>query len=335
MYLSKRGKGIFYVFYNQPNGKKTCISTGETKKSKALIFLANLDNELKLRKKEKVNPISLKDFCFEFLKYSEKIHCPNTTKVFKVTFKQFQKKIGNPQLHEITQQVLNEYFMYRSNKTIHPARKDLINLSSAFTYAVKQGFLLENPCRSFKRFKLPEKQPLFYSAIEFELLLKEIKEQDIKDLVVFALHTGLRQMELLTLTWNQINFKERMILLDNQTNITKSKRIRTIPLSIKALQILTERERAKTGKYIFTLKGIPMTQKFISKRFKNYVISAKLNPKLNFHSLRHTFASWLVQRGVSIYEVSKLLGHSSVNVTQIYSHLRTEDLRASINLLNN
>ncbi len=60
-----------------------------------------------------------------------------------------------------------------------------------------------------------------------------------------------------------------------------------------------------------------------------------LNSKLNLHSLRHTFASWLVQRGVSIYEVSKLLGHSDIIVTEIYSHLRAEDLRESVNLLNN
>lgn len=60
-----------------------------------------------------------------------------------------------------------------------------------------------------------------------------------------------------------------------------------------------------------------------------------LNFKLNLHSLRHTFASWLVQRGVSIYEVSKLLGHSDIKITEIYSHLRAEDLRTSVNQLSN
>jgi site-specific recombinase XerD len=86
---------------------------------------------------------------------------------------------------------------------------------------------------------------------------------------------------------------------------------------------------------IFTYHYQPIKQDFISKKFKKYVIKAGLNPKLNFYSLRHTFPSWLVQRGVSIYEVSKLLGHSDIKVTEIYSHLRVEDLRNSVNLLNN
>jgi integrase/recombinase XerD len=52
---------------------------------------------------------------------------------------------------------------------------------------------------------------------------------------------------------------------------------------------------------------------------------------LHFHSLRHTFASWLVQDGVSLYEVQKLLGHSSIAVTQVYSPLQPEQLHATVN----
>ncbi|NMB82414.1 MAG: site-specific integrase [Ignavibacteria bacterium] len=335
MYLSKRKNGVYYVFYNQPNGKRTCISTGERIKTEALKFLSNFEGELKEREKNKTIPISLKDFRFEFLKYSESIHSQNTSKVFKVTFNYLKEYFGNPQLSEITSKRLNEYFTMRMKKSVYPARKDLINISSAFTYAVKQGYLLENPCQSFKRFKIPEKQPLFFSELQFELLLKVIDEKDIRDLVEFAVQTGLRQMELITLEWSQINFKDRILILDNRNNLTKSKKIRTVPLSLRAMQILSERELTKKNEAVFTLYGQRITQKFISKRFKQYVIESGINPKLNFHSLRHTFASWLVQRGVSIYEVSKLLGHSNISVTEIYSHLRAEDLRTAINALNN
>lgn len=74
-------------------------------------------------------------------------------------------------------------------------------------------------------------------------------------------------------------------------------------------------------------------QDWIVHNFKKYVLKANINPKLHFHSLRHTFASWLVQAGVSIYKVSKLLGHSDVKTTEIYSHLRIEDLRNSVEKL--
>ena len=77
-----------------------------------------------------------------------------------------------------------------------------------------------------------------------------------------------------------------------------------------------------------------MTQDFLSHKFAGYVENAGINLKLNFHSLRHTFASWLVQRGVSIYEVSKLLGHSEIKTTQIYAHLRSENLSNAVELLD-
>ncbi|PKL82631.1 MAG: hypothetical protein CVV24_09180, partial [Ignavibacteriae bacterium HGW-Ignavibacteriae-3] len=155
MYLSKRNNQIYYIFYNQPNGKRTCISTGEKSKSEALKFLSDFQAELKQRKRNKTIPITLKDFTFEFLKYSESIHCDNTTKVFKVTFNYLKKYFGNIFMSEITSQKLNDYFAQRMKKTIYPARKDLINLSSALSYAVKQGYLIENSCKTFKRFRIP------------------------------------------------------------------------------------------------------------------------------------------------------------------------------------
>jgi site-specific recombinase XerD len=85
---------------------------------------------------------------------------------------------------------------------------------------------------------------------------------------------------------------------------------------------------------VFTLKGREITAKQIQTKSREYIKLAGLNTKLNFHSLRHTFASWLVQRSVSIYEVSKLLGHSDLKVTQIYAHLKQENLENAVDTLN-
>lgn len=335
MYLSKRSNGRYYIFYPQQNGKLTCISTRTKLKVEALKFLSNFQNELTKREKQKTIPISLSDFFREVLMYSESIHSPKHTETLKATFNVVQRYFGNIQLSELSYSLLQKYIEDRlKDVSVFSVKRDKANLSSAFSYAIPRNYLRENPAKGIKLPKLPEKQPLFFTSLQFDLLLNAIKEKDIKDLVLFGLNTGLRQMELITLEWSQIDFKEGLLILDNRGHITKSKKIRTIPLSLKALQILTEREITKKGEIVFTLNNKPINQDFISHKFKSYVLEAKINPELNFHSLRHTFASWLVQKGVSIYEVSKLLGHSSVNVTQIYSHLRTEDLRASINLLN-
>jgi len=153
-------------------------------------------------------------------------------------------------------------------------------------------------------------------------------------LILFAINTGLRQMELITLEWDQIDFSSRSLILDNQVNITKSKKVRNVPLNKSALEILVNRNRVTKVGRIFTYKAAAINQDFISKKFKKFVVKAKINTDFNFHSLRHTFASWLVQRGVSIYEVSKLLGHADIKTTQIYAHLRSDDLRNAVERLD-
>ena len=69
-------------------------------------------------------------------------------------------------------------------------------------------------------------------------------------------------------------------------------------------------------------------------KLKKYVTEIGLDGKLHFHSFRHTFASWLVQDGVSLYEVQKLLGHSNIAVTQVYSHLQPEGLHSTVNKIS-
>ena len=77
-----------------------------------------------------------------------------------------------------------------------------------------------------------------------------------------------------------------------------------------------------------------MTKEYISKNFKRYAVLAGLDDKVHFHSLRHSFASLLVQAGVSLYEVQRLLGHSSPTVTQVYSHLQPDQMHETVNKIS-
>ena len=165
-------------------------------------------------------------------------------------------------------------------------------------------------------------------------MLKTIDSSDWRDIVEFAVYTGLRQMELLHLHKKQFNKQDRIIILDNYYHTTKSRKIRNVPLNAHAYKIVTRRVNHERGDLIFTLNGERILQDNLQDKFKKYVKAAGLNSKLTFHCLRHTFASWLVQRGVSIYEVSKLLGHADIKTTQIYAHLRNDDLRRSVEMLD-
>lgn len=334
MFLSKHSNGYYYVYYTQSNGKRNSTSTKTKIKSEAIKFLTEFRTELEKRKVQRLADILFSNYSNNFLTFSQLHHTEKTYKAYKGSIKKFNSFIGDLYLKEITHKKVNEYFENRiKTSSIFQARKDLICLKGLFNKAVNESLILVNPCKEIKRFRIPEKQPLFFGEIEFEILLKKIENKDIKDIVLFAVQTGLRQMEIINLTWNQINFKEGYLILDNRNHLTKSKKIRTIPLSLKALQVLTDRQISSKTELIFTYKGKKTKPNYLSKRFKNYVIDAGLNNKLNFHSLRHSFASWLVQKGVSIYEVSKLLGHSDIKVTEIYAHLKPENLRNAVELL--
>ena len=334
MFLFKHKNGKYYAAYLLPNGKRKIKTTGTTIKTKAQKFLVDLQKKIEFEQTQLVKPITIKQFGFQYLRQREPHFTEKTIKVNKTTFKYLEEYFGDIQLSNIDRNGLEEYFHKRIKETsIFAARKDMINISAAFNFAVSSGYLLTNPCKGIKRFKLPERQPIFYSKEDFKKLIDAIDNEDMKDLVLFAVNTGLRQMELITLEWRQINFKDNFLTLDNNNGfITKSKRVRTIPLNSTCVEILQKRY-ARKELNVFTLFNKPIDQHWLSTHFKKFVIDAKVNPRLNFHSLRHSHASWLVQSGVSIYVVSKLLGHADIKTTEIYAHLRRDDLRNAVSLL--
>lgn len=330
MFIARHPNGKYYIYYQKLDGKRTCKSTGSTIKKDATKFLLRFQKELEEKANQKFIPIGLKEFSFNFLRYSEPFYTDKTMEVYKTAFKFLQKHFGNIQLSELTTLRIEEYLHTRlKQSSVFAARHDLSCLSCALNKAVRDGYLLANPCRGIRRFKLPERLPMFYSKEDFSKLLSAIDEEEIKDITVFAVNTGLRQAELITMEWRQVDFDEKIVTLDNRTHLTKGKKIRSIPLNATALNMMLKRfaSRPSSHDFVFTYKGEKIEQKFLSRYYKKFILAAGLNPKLNFHSLRHTFASYLVQKGVSIYTVSKLLGHADISTTQIYSHLRREDLR--------
>jgi len=150
----------------------------------------------------------------------------------------------------------------------------------------------------------------------------------------------MRLGEILNLVWECIDFNRKIITIKNINGfITKSKKERVIPMNdILSKLFLGRFESSKIqnkNNYIFyKVIGVKLNEDYVSKRFKRAVRSAGLSEDIHFHTLRHSFASNLIQRGASIYVVKELLGHESISTTQIYSHLQSENLTQAVNLLN-
>ena len=80
--------------------------------------------------------------------------------------------------------------------------------------------------------------------------------------------------------------------------------------------------------------GKAFTGDYVSKKFKRACKAAGMDKAIHFHSLRHSFASNLAQKGVSLYVIKELLGHSSISTTEIYSHLNMDSLKEAIRILD-
>ncbi len=172
----------------------------------------------------------------------------------------------------------------------------------------------------------------FLTKKEVELIIKIINKIDYTgewcDIILFALNTGIRKSEIFNLTFNNVNLIEKFCIITN----TKSSIDRIIPLNETSYNIVIKRLKEKNN-YIFHGKN--------SKIFYRAVKMSKINDgiidrkqKIVFHSLRHTFASWLVQSGVPLVVVSELLGHSNIRLTQRYAHLGESHTKAAVNLLD-
>jgi integrase len=146
------------------------------------------------------------------------------------------------------------------------------------------------------------------------------RNRDLRAAVTVALNTGLRRSELLGLTWDRADLSRGVIRLE----VTKSGKRREVPLNGESYAALVSLGPKEAGR-VFRKQSL-------RKAYENAVTNAKLDD-VNFHTLRHTFASWAVMRGVSLKELQELLGHSSLAMTMRYAHLAPERLRSAVTRL--
>ncbi len=203
--------------------------------------------------------------------------------------------------------------------------------SKMFNVAIREWeWLKENPVSRVSRDKENNQRDKWLSVDEERRLLENMPEW-LREIVSLALHTGLRQDELLSLAWDRVNLLQRTIVIQK----SKNGRARTIPLTSVAMGILEEKARIRNLKadLVFTnTVGKKIGKSWV---LENFIIARKKTEldDFHFHDLRHTFATRLAQRGVDLYTISKLLGHVNITMTQRYAHHCQESLRAGISVL--
>lgn len=195
------------------------------------------------------------------------------------------------------------------------------------------------PLPKFRMPKFNNKRVRFLTKNEAACLLTELWHRSPlwHDIALFALHTGMRRGEILAVTPAQIDLEaHRCHVLDSKTSTG-----RTIPLNATALSVVLRHmgKAANPSLPLFTEKSGPVNPH--ARFFRQAVRACGLNAGITdrrtqicFHSLRHTFASWLVQAGVHLHVVSQLLGHASLKMTLRYAHLAPEEAHHAVDKLH-
>jgi len=208
----------------------------------------------------------------------------------------------------------------------------LSTLSTCLKTAVDWEIIKNIP--RIKRLRVVPNKFDYLTEEEAEQILAQADGQ-IKEMIFFALKTGVRFGELIALDWNDIDFQERQITVRRSIvrgimGSTKSNKIRYIPLLSSVADMLLK--RSKDRGYVFTRHKTHFTQHYSCKKLYQACRKAGLR-KIGWHKLRHTFASHLAQNGVAIQAIKELLGHSSITTTMRYAHLSPSALRAAMNVL--
>jgi integrase len=179
----------------------------------------------------------------------------------------------------------------------------------------------------------------YLSPDECTLLLSHA-EGLIREMLLTAIRTGMRQSELKGLQCSSIDWQQRIVgVRHTHSEFTKTlgprknNRERHMPLDVDLYEMLYQRKES-IGCYVFLTKdGRPFTHSRMSKQLTTACRKAGLR-RITWHTLRHTFGSLLIMRGVPVPAVSELMGHSNIGTTMRYIHLAPSTLRKAIDMLN-
>lgn len=177
-------------------------------------------------------------------------------------------------------------------------------------------------------FKEPQGRTRFLTILEVQGLLKELPEH-LQDMVMFTLSCGLRYSNVLKLEWSQVDLKASHVWV--AASNSKNGKALSIPLNAQAIAVLTK-QIGKHPQLVFT-KGGKRIARANGRVWRNALMRAGIDD-FRWHDLRHTWASWAVQNGVTVFEIQHLGGWSSSRMVERYAHLSSTHLMAAARKLD-
>lgn len=205
-----------------------------------------------------------------------------------------------------------------------------------FNWSYKNGlFNGDNPVSKVKKPAVDNRRTRFLTPDEADVLLNKLKAESVEtwEMALLSLHCGLRASEIFRLTWGDIDNPEPGTIFARDTKPTRN-RVAYMTTDVK--EALLDRDIGAKDQLVYPAPGGEVRRE-ISRIYERVVNDLGFNEGVSdrrdrvvFHTLRHTYASWLVQAGESIYTIKDLMGHSTLVMTERYSHLAPENKRQTV-----
>jgi integrase len=333
--LTKRETGWYLEFqFRKKRIRRYGGPTKEAARNTLSKLRVDLINEDLGFKKQVVEPIAFATFADEFLKLHS-VH-KRSVRGDGYIIARLKEYFKGETLQTIGPEKIARYVAKRKTE-VSPAtvNRDLSCIKTVFAKAVEWGKISENPARTIKKLRGEKSRERILTADEADRLIKSASKS-IRPVLITALNTAMRRNEILSLKWGAVNFQKRVILIEE----SKSGKSRNIPMNNAVHDALHDLPRV--SEFIFYNSETKTHIRDIKNSFHaacrgaKKVLDDEKDPGivgLRFHDLRHTAASKMIEAGVDLVTVSKILGHSSIQMTMRYCHPTPENMRKAVDLL--
>jgi len=269
-----------------------------------------------------------------FVRYLEieKNYSPHTILNYRLDLDDFLKFLGESPIESVEYLLLRKYLAILKEKKLgsRSMARHLSTLRSFFKFLTREGFLKSNPILSVASPKLDKHLPQFLTEEEvFRLIESSVPkdEMGLRDRAILETFysTGMRISELVSLSQDDLDFIGGVVKLKG-----KGKKERIAPIGDKAISSLRdylEKRKRQASAVFLNKRGTRITDRGVRNIVGKYLKASGMKKGVSPHTLRHSFATHLLNRGADLRTVQELLGHANLSTTQIYTHLTTEKLK--------
>lgn len=263
--------------------------------------------------------------------------------------------LGSKKLCRLSKEDVQRFISILSGQGLSPGsvRNIFRVLSAAMKKAKEYEYICENPCEGTRLPELEKKEARLFTVQEQKLLETAAGKDKNGFAILLAIYTGLRIGEICALTWEDVDLKNGILHVLRTTRRIQcfapdataktmlvtgspksSQSARAIPLPSGILELLKEHRKKASGEYVFEYHGHPLEPRTLQYRFKTLLKKTGL-PDINFHALRHTFATRCMELCFDVKTLSEILGHASAKMTlDRYGHSQMAHKQAAMKTLD-